>query len=58
MELSIQAMAINAEIAACQSYDKSHDDGGYTEEVYLQYAARLNKIADEIFSISKSGWLI
>lgn len=57
--LNVQAMAVQAEIAACQAHDRlkksTGESGFYTEETYVNLITELRCIADELKTLANSG---
>ena len=61
LALNVQAMAVQAEIAACQAHDQHQkaigESGFYTEETYVNLSNELHRIAGEMQTIARSGGL-
>lgn len=59
LALNVQAMAVQAEIMACQSHDRHKEaigeSGFYTEETYVNLSNELYRIADELKTLANSG---
>ena len=61
LALNVRAMAVQAEIAACQVHDRHqeaiHESQFYTEETYVNLSNELHRIAEEIQTLARSGGL-
>ena len=61
LALNVQAMAVQAEIAAYQTHDRHQEaigeSGFYTEETYINLSNELHRIAGEMQTLARSGGL-